>query len=206
MQLKSSLLGLAVLTVACGGGSVQQSGVPEPSRRAIQDIPEWVINPPKDTPEHSYASGQGESRDMSIAINAAEADARNKMAQQLQTELQSLDEKFQSSVRGDAGGEEVLNTFRQAVRAVTNQTLTGSRVSQRKVTTDPSGVSYRAFILMEMDRGAAKMALMDKVKADAALYARFRASQAFTDLDGEIKKIEEAKKANSPTQPPPQKR
>lgn len=202
MQMKSSMVGVLLLSMACAGGSVQQSGVPEPSKRAIADIPDWVLNPPKDTPEYSYGSGQGESRDMSIAINAAEADARNKIAQQFQTELQSLDEKFQSSVRGDAGGEEVLNTYRQAVRAVTNQTLTGTRVVQRKVTMDQSGVSYRAFILMEMNRGAAKMALMDKVKADQALYARFRASQAFTDLDADIKKIEDAKKADKPQTPP----
>lgn len=202
MQLKLSILGLAAFAMACGGGNVQQSGVPEPSRRAIQDIPDWVLNPPKDSPTHSYSSGQGESRDMSIAVNTAEADGRNKLAQTLQTEMQGLEEKFQSSVRGDVGGEEVLNTFRQAVRAVTNQTLTGSRVAQRKVTTDPSGVSYRVFVLMELDKAAAKTALMDKVKSDANLYARFRASQAFTDLDDEIKKIEEAKKQGST--PPPQ--
>ncbi|MEX2154631.1 MAG: hypothetical protein WD825_14915 [Gemmatimonadaceae bacterium] len=202
MQLKTAVLGLALFSMACASGSVQQSGVPEPSKRAIADIPDWVLNPPKDSPTHSYSSGQGESRDMSIAVNTAEADARNKSAQTLQTELKSLEDKFQSSVRGDAGGEEVLNTFRQAVRTVTNQTLTGSRVAQRKVTADPSGTSYRVFILMELDKGAAKTALMDKVKADANLYARFRASQAFTDLDAEIKKIEDAKKAGTPSTPP----
>lgn len=202
MKLRSSMVGLALVSVACGGAQVQQSGVPEPSRRAIQDIPEWVINPPKDSPTHAYSSGQGESRDMSIATNAAEADARNKAAQSLTTELKSLEDKFQSSVRGDAGGEEVLNTFRQAVRTVTNTTLNGTRVAQRKVTMDPSGVSYRVYILMELDKGAAKQALMSKVKDDANLYARFRASQAFTDLDAEIKKIEDAKKSG--TTPPPQ--
>lgn len=197
MQRKTTMLGVALVSMACGGGPTPRTGVPEPSRRAIQDIPDWVINPPKDSPTIAYSSGQGESRDMSIAVNAAEADARNKAATSFQTELKSLEDKFQSSVRGDAGGEEVLNTFRQAVRTVTNQTLTGSRVAQRKVTMDPSGTSYRVFVLMELDRGAAKLALMDKVKADAALYARFRASQAFSDLDGEIKKIEEAKKAGA---------
>lgn len=204
MQIKSTVLGLLVFTMSCGGASVQQSGVPEPSKRAIADLPDWILNPPKDTPERMFATGQAESRDMSIAINAAEADSRNKMAQQFQTEIQSLDEKFQSSVRGDAGGEEVLNTYRQAVRAVTNQTLTGTRVKERKVSVDPSGASYRAYILMELDRGAAKVALMDKIKADQALYARFRASQAFTDLDDQIKKFEEAKKADRPQGPPEQ--
>ena len=81
-----------------------------------------------------------------------------------------------------------------SARAVTNTTLNGTRVAQRKVTMDPSGVTYRVYVLMELDKGAAKQALMDKVKSDANLYARFRASQAFTDLDAELKKIEDAKK------------
>ena len=198
MKLTSAVISLAVVSVACGGGPVMQSGVPEPSRRAIRDIPDWITEPPKDNATHSFASGQGESRDMSIAINAAEADARNKAATSFQTELKSLEDKFQSSVRGDAGGEEVLNTFRQAVRTVTNVTLAGSRVKERKVTMDPTGTSYRVFVLMELDKLAARQALMDKVKGDANLYARFRASEAFSDLDSEIKKGEDAKRATPP--------
>jgi len=194
-MLKRSSLIAAALTLACGGSPAPETGVPGPSKRAIADIPDWVLTPPKDTPTQSYASGQGESRDMSIAVNAAEADARNKIAQGISVDMQSLDEKFQSSVRGTAGGEEVLNTYRQAVRAVTNTTLSGSRVAQRKVTADPSGTSYRVYVLMELDKGAMKSALMDKVKADDALYTRFRASQAFSDLDDQIKKANEAKGA-----------
>ena len=199
MQIRSSLLGVLLISTACAGGATQQGA---PNARAVADIPEWVVNPPQNTAEHMYASGMGESRDMSIAMNAAEADGRNKIAQAMQVEMKSLEEKFQSSVRGDAGGEEVLNTFRQAIRGVTNQTLSGSRVAQRKVTADPSGVSYKAYVLMELNKGAANQALMDKVKADQNLYARFRASQAFTDLDAEIKKLDEAKKADRPQTPP----
>lgn len=190
----------SILLAACAGGP--PPAVTPVSNRAVQDIPEWVVNPPKDTPEHGYAMGLGESRDMSIAINAAETDARNRLATNLQTELKSLDEKFQSSVRGDAGGEEVLNTYRQAVRTVTNQTLAGSRTAQRKVTADPSGVSYKAYVLMELDKGAAKEALMGKIKNDQNLYARFRASQAFADLDAEIQKIEDGKKKQAAPEKP----
>jgi hypothetical protein len=194
MKLRSSIIGLALVSVACGGAQVQQSGVPEPNKRTMQDIPEWVLNPPKDSPVIAFSSGIGESRDLSIATNAAEADARNKAATSLTTELKALEDKFQSSVRGDAQAEEVLNTYRQAVRTVTNTTLSGTRVAQRKVTMDQSGASYRVYVLMELDKGAAKQGLLNKLKENDNLYARFRASQAFTDLDAEIKKIEDAKK------------
>lgn len=192
MQLKHIAFAFTVFSAACASSpKVVQSGDPAPSKKAIQDIPEWVITPPKDTPDHSYSSGQGDSRDMSIAVNSAEADARNKMSQQLSTDMKSLEDKFQSSVRGETGGEEALNTFRQAVRATTNQTMSGTRVAQRKVTMDPSGTTYRVFVLMEGP--SAKQVLMDKMKADANMYARFRASQAFQDLDAELKKAQENK-------------
>jgi len=197
MQLKTATLALAIFSAACASApKVVQSGDPAPSKRAIQDIPEWILTPPKPTADASYSSGQGDSRDMSIAINAAEADARNKMAQGLQVQMTGLEDKFQSSVRGKAGGEEALNTFRQAVRAVTDQTMSGTTVAQRKVTMDPSGTTYRVFVLMQGP--SASKVLMDKVKADANLMARFRASQAFQDLDAELKKNQDNKPPQSP--------
>jgi hypothetical protein len=198
----AALAALTGLTAACASGRVSQQGDAMPSREAIAQIPNWCLNPPKPDATRSYDCGQATSRDMSIAINSAEADGRNKLAQAIQTEMQGLTERFASSVTGDAGGEEVLNTFRQAVRLVTNQTLSGSRVAQRHVAADPSGVSYRAFVLMELDMGAAKQALMNQVKQNDNLYARFRASQAFSDLDAEIKKIDEGRRAQQPPTSP----
>jgi hypothetical protein len=195
----AALLALAGFAAACS--SAPKAGPPPVSQQAVQMVPQWCINPPKATATHAYDCGQATSRDMSIAVNSAEADARNKLGQQIQTEMQSLTERFASSVTGDAGQEEVLNTFRSAVRLVTNQTLSGSRVALRDVKADPSGVAYRAFVLMELDLGAAKSALLNQVKQNDNLYARFRASQAFSDLDAEVKKIEEGKRAQQPPSP-----
>ena len=61
---------------------------------------------------------------------------------------------------------------------------------------DPSGTTYRVFVLMQGP--SANKVLMDKVKADANLMARFRASQAFKDLDDELKKAQDQKPPQSP--------
>ena len=195
MRTAMTLFGAAAVSIACASAPGSTTGNANPSQKAVAQIPDWCLSPPKDSPTSGYACGIGESRDMSIAVNAAEADGRNKLAQTIQTEMQGFEEKFQSSVRGDAGGEEVLNTFRSAIRAVTSQTLTGSRAAQRFVAAEPSGVSYRAFILMELDRGASRQALMDKVKSNDALYTRFKSTQAFDDLAARIKESNDAKAA-----------
>mgnify|MGYP001614304477 FL=1 len=48
---------------------------------------------------------------------------------------------------------------------------------------------------MELDRGASRQALMDKVKSNDALYTRFKSTQAFDDLAARIKESNDAKAA-----------
>ena len=50
--------------------------------------------------------------------------------------------------------------------------------------------SIRTFVLMSLPIGAANQALMAKLKANEHLYTRFRATQAFEELDAEIKAYE----------------
>ena len=200
MKLKLSFVVLALASTACGAGHVQQSGAPEPRRRGIADLPDWITNPPKEGPVFFYSSGEGESRDITTAVSVAEADARNAAATSMQTDLKALDDKFQGAVRGDPEGEAALITFRETIRNLTAQTLVFSRITQRKVTTSANGVSYHAFVLMESDKGTARQALMDRIKADANLFTRFRASPAFTDLEADIKRIDEVRRAASPSE------
>ena len=201
MKLKLSVVVLALVSTACVARPVQQSGAPEPRRRGIEDLPDWITNPPKEGPVFFYSSGEGESRDLTTAVSVAEADARNTAATSIQTELKPLEDKFQGAVRGDPEGEAALNTFRETIRNLTAQTLVFSRITQRKVTTSANGVSYHAFVLMESDKGAARQALMERIKAEANLFTRFRGSAAFADLDADIRRIEEARKASSPPEP-----
>ena len=200
MQNRSILLGLAMFSAACAGGGVQQSGVPAPSQKVLDQAPEWFNSPPRNTAEIIYATGEAALPDPAQARESAVLSARNELAASLNTEMASLTEKFGSSVQGSPDGTETLNTFRQAIRGVVRQSLAETQIRNSYRTVDAGGAQYRVYVLVELNKAAAKQALMDKVKSDANLYARFRASQAFTDLDAELKKIDEGKKAQTPPQ------
>lgn len=200
MQKRSFLLGLAVFSMACASAPVQQSGVPKPSEKTLEQAPDWYDSPPRSTAEIKYAVAEAAMPDPAQARESAILSARNELAASINTDMASLTEKFASTVQGTPDGTETLNTFRQAIRGVVRQSLAETQVRNTKRTVDASGTQYRVYVLVELNAAAAKTALMDKVKSDANLYARFRASQAFTDLDAEIKKIDEGKKAQTPPQ------
>jgi len=57
--------------------------------------------------------------------------------------------------------------------------------------------SFRAYALMELPIGVMNSALVDKVKENQNMYTRFRASQAFQELEEESQKYEQFKKEQS---------
>jgi hypothetical protein len=59
---------------------------------------------------------------------------------------------------------------------------------------------WRAYVMMELPLGAANAALLDEIKKNKELYTRYRASEAFKDLDSEVQKYEEWKQQQQ--QPP----
>jgi len=54
--------------------------------------------------------------------------------------------------------------------------------------------SFRAYVLMELPLGAMNSALLDKVKENKNMYTRFRASEAFKELEQEADKYDQFKK------------
>ena len=57
------------------------------------------------------------------------------------------------------------------------------------------GSLWRAYVLVEYPVGAANQAFLQQIKKNEQLYTRFRSTQTFKELDDEVKKVEDAKKA-----------
>ncbi|MEW6753262.1 MAG: hypothetical protein AB1505_20120 [Candidatus Latescibacterota bacterium] len=146
------------------------------------DIPDWYLSPPTDD-SYIFAPATSTSRDMQMAVNKAKAQAQTAIAGQLETKLGNLTKQFQEEV-GSGEDSELLEQFTSATKIVVQQTLNGARVDQQKLLTE-KGI-YRAYVLMSLPVGAANQALMEKIKANQNLYTRFRASQAFEELNKEL--------------------
>ena len=185
MQTRSLAILLSVVAFAaasCGGSTRNTSLTPSPNRDTIESAPKWFLNPPSDE-DSLFAAATATSRDLQVAINKAQTQARTDLAQQMAVRMANLTKQFQEET-GLGEESEFLTQFSSATKAVTEETLVGVRTSKRKVTPD-SGL-YRAYVLMSLPIGKANMLLSERLRANEALHTRLRSTQAFRDLESEL--------------------
>jgi hypothetical protein len=168
--------------VGCGGPKTTNL-TPDPSK----DIkaPAWFLSTPTD-PSYLYAAATMTSRDMQMAIQKAETQARTNLAQQMESKVANLTKQFQEEVGAD-GDSELLQQFTSVTKIVTQQTLSGARSDEKELLSE-KGI-YRAYVLMSLPIGEANQQLMEKIKANQALYTRFRATKGFEELNKEIEAL-----------------
>ncbi len=176
------LLALATSFWACGGSKPLTQTSADP-------IPEWFTNPPQD-PNFLYAARTAASRDLNLAIDKAMTSARAEIARQYEVKVDGLTKSFQEEVGTDEDAE-INQLFSQTVKTIVSTQLMGSRAS--KTSHHKDGNNYRAYVLVEYPIGAANEAFMNALKSNRNMYTRFRASEAFKEMDEEVKKYEEWK-------------
>ncbi len=166
---------LAAAIASCGGSQSMQSA-------ATGDIPEWYTNLPQD-PNYLFAANSQSSQDMQLAVDKATEGARADIARQLQTKIEGLQKRFTEET-GTGSDAQLLQMFTQAEKTVVDETLTGSTVKNQKIVKD--GGMWRAYVLVQYPVGAANTALMQQIKNNNQMYTRFRASQAFKELQNDV--------------------
>ena len=166
-------------------------GCASSGQKMKKGLPEWYENPPNADAQHLYAAAVADSRDMVVATKKAKVDARTDLAQQMATKVQNLEKLFSEEVGTDAESE-LLEQFTSVTKAITSETLHGTQEEKKEVHDLEDG-TIRVYVLMSLPIGAADQALMAKIKANEHLYTRFRASQAFEELNAEIEAYEAAR-------------
>jgi len=182
-NLSLVLLAIAVLSLGCGGKTASTGN--------SLGLPEWFQAVPED-PGYIFAVATSTSRDLGMSVNKAKQQARVDIAQQMETKVKSMIKQFNEEV-GLGEDAEFLSQTTEVSKSVTSKVLNGSKA--RKVETVKEGeIIYRSYVLMEMPIGPANAALMEAIKKQQNMYTRFRASQGFQELEGEIDKYDQFKK------------
>lgn len=177
------LLVLALCLMGCGGSKSLTT-------TDTGQVPEWFTTIPQD-PNFLYAARTATSRDLGLAIDKAVTNARAEIARQYEVKVTGLTKSFQEEI-GSSEDSEINQLFTQTVKTVVSTSLMGSRASKTQHVRD--GNNYRAYVLVEYPIGAANQAFMNALKANQNMYTRFRASEAFKEMDDEVQKYEEWKK------------
>jgi len=177
-----------VVTIGMVGCAGKSSPNLEPKK--MPKAPDWFVKPPADN-NHLIGVATATSLDLQTAIDKARQDSRVEIARQMDVRMEGLAKRFVEETGLDEDAE-LLGMFTQVSKSVVSDSLTGSRTAKQKL--DTEGAVYRAYVLMEMPIGEANSRFVEKIRAQKQLYTRFRATEAFEELDREVQKYEEWKR------------
>ena len=151
------------------------------------DVPNWFTNRPND-PNYFFDASTATSQDLQLAIDKATVSARAEIGRQVDLKVKALQKRFNEEV-GVGEDSEFATLFTSVTKIIVSTSLSGSKVIKQKQSRD--GGVWRAYVLVEYPIGEANQALLNQIKKNQNMYTRFRASEAFKELERETKKYEE---------------
>ena len=163
------ILGSLVL-MGCGGAK------PTPPREVYQ--PTWYGA--TGNAEYLFVYGNAERTSQQAAESSAYASALAEAANSVETSVATMMKDFISEAGID--NPEVLSLTERVTRTVANQRFSGTQITQRQTVTVEGG-RYKAFVQVALPKSEINRDLKNRIKNEEALYTRFRASQAFQELD-----------------------
>lgn len=169
---------LAVTLIGCGGGN-QQAKPAKPSFEELYE-PDWYGTGQND-PNFVYTYGQATKMNKSMALDVARANAQHEAAEYVSNRVEGMMKNFMEEV--GAGDDSKIHALSQKVtRVVAQARFQNAFVSKRKVIRNAQG-KYEAFVQYSIPKEAVNKHTVDAIKKEKELYERFRASQAFGELD-----------------------
>ena len=188
MLLLSAIMILGLI-VACGGGGKK---VVDPSKDMIayedpfqdlQDMSAAIIDA-----GGIAAVGQSESARQDLAKKKAVTDAQGQLAEIFNTQVNRMKKMFQEEI-GSAEDSEINEAFTTVTKVLTSTMLQGAITKKTKYMRDPQSGKFTAAALVAIEPDKVNMSILDEVKkGKPKLYERFRASQAYEELDQAMEK------------------
>jgi hypothetical protein len=177
------------LIVACGGGGKE---VINPAKDMIayedpfqdlQDMSASIIDA-----GGIAAVGQSESARQDLAKKKAVTDAQGQLAEIFNTQVNRMKKMFQEEI-GSAEDSEINEAFTTVTKILTSTMLQGAITKKTKYLRDPQSGKFTAAALVAIEPDKVNMSILDEVKkSKPKLYERFRASQAYEELDQAMEK------------------
>jgi|AFSR01.1.fsa_nt_gi hypothetical protein len=178
----------AVAVIGCGGGGAVRQ-VEEEFTEVKQMAPELyalaeTINKKGGIAEVAYS----ESPRQDFAEQKAVMECQRKISERYEAKVQALTKKFAEEIQGNtsAGGPEINEAFTNVMKVSSKSVLQGAtKLAAPKVYKKKDG-QYRVYVVYGMDPDMLNQSIIDQTKTNPKLYERFRASQAYKELEREM--------------------
>ena len=149
-----------------------------------------IFEIPED-PNYFFASTTSTSPTAEGALDKATEAAKLRLADQMQSKVEGLFKRFREET-GISGDAEMLDYSQRVSKSVVSEVLKNYRVVKQDYTKE--GMSYRAVVLALVLSGQMYEELDKKLQGEEHTYTQFKATEAFKELEQEVKKYEVFKK------------
>ena len=158
----------------------------------VSNVPDWFLAPPKED-DVIYAVGSASLPNLQLAIDIATVGAKRTLADRINSRVRSQTKTFISKIGDDGMDASVMSELNQATRnLVVDADLGGYH--QDKLSIVPNGTQYRVYVLLAYSDAAARKILRNRLSRDRALLSKISATQAFRELDNDVKAIKKDEK------------
>lgn len=150
--------------------------------------PDFIKNPPLDSPEYLIATGIAESVSMATSERRAMTEAQGAITQKLEARVETMQKSFEEELRqGGVTNANYTSSFQNVVKTVSSTTLKGLERIESVVNPQDTG-GYIAYVLVRYPVGEAAELFQNALTQEQELYVKFKESKAFKELEEEIKK------------------
>ena len=188
-----SVVILACLFIGCGSKTGPDLS-PEASSKTLKNVPDWIIETPK-VEGYLYASANGTSQSMQLAIDKARMAAVSNLSQMVKSEWSGYTQRVQEEI-GTGIDSKLLDKFSQTQENTISNQLENVLVKEKDIQVENSDGTriYSVYVLVEYNTNAAQEKLLAKIKADQELYDAIKAAELVDEME---KKVEAYRQRNS---------
>ncbi len=155
---------------------------------SVEEIPDWFLDQ-DEVGDLLSSRGTSTSSDLQMSIDKAMLTAKRELASKIEQTISSKTKQFLKDVGIDENSDNYDETMITSISRIDNVELAGFKVSNRKVIN--LGTKYRAYVKLLYPIGSANKILVEKVNKEEQLKLRLESSEAFKELEEQIKNAQE---------------
>ena len=145
----------------------------------LNKMPKWFLNPPQKK-GYIYANGTEKGNEMQNALDEATDVAARRLSQTIESDMEANSKRVQEEIK-DIAVTDVYENIQSSVMAAS---MNNWKVVKQDVV--PEGSLFRAYVMIEWNKGAAYDILMEKFEAEEELNQRFRKTELWKDMKKEV--------------------
>jgi hypothetical protein len=155
---------------------------------SVEEIPEWFLEQ-DELGDLLTGRGTSTSSDLQISIDKSMLTAKRELASKIEQTISSKTKQFLKDVGIDENSDNYDETIITSISRIDNVELAGFKVSNRKVIN--LGTKYRSYVKLLYPIGSANKLLVEKINKEEQLKLRLESSEAFKELEEQIKNAQE---------------